>query len=572
MSEQDTSEEVQVASKQPTNTGHNSSEQAASSNKWDGKSILLTLLGGLLPAGSLVMYFYTGAERNDPKIHWLPISIMLIIIFLIILFLWKKLWIFKNISQFNSWIFGATLIGGTIAFLLPLGIANNFTKDGEGTALRQMLIYTTGGLLGVITLSETRRKNDLEKDKNEQDHIRQVHAERRSRYTKAVEQLADDNAAIRLGGVYTLFGLADEWLADNLIDKSTQVEESQTIVNNLCAYIRTPLSAEEKEKILEYSSPDNLYLTKKINFPEILKEEQGIRRTIMKEIKERTIIYSPIKRRTNWSNFYFDFSDSTFFYEIDFSMCKFNNRILFSNSLFAKESMFTGTEFLGSADFSNSTFKSVAMFIAASQKGFGDFTFEEAKFHMGAAFTGSEIEGRADFRGAEFNLDADFRESIFHESTFFSRTSFNKGVNFSGAAFCENTFFFDATFGNSKGLTSFLPEINFSNTTFIEEADFSWAKFYYPTNFSSASFYDSDPIFKKASFLGSTKNLPTIFQGPIEYVFSASHSSPFYITTEHHLSPHGDSHFIPTGADIFIIENKKPTKKEKTKKKKNKNK
>ena len=140
-----------------------------------------------------------------------------------------------------------------------------------------MLLYTTGGLLGVITLSETRRKNDLEKSKfteqqdqfkeqlksqkdnldlqlksqkdnldlqlkaqaknltsqlknqektltaqlkaqeenlilqinsqekkDRRDHTRQVHTERRSRYTKAVEQLAHEKAAIRLGGIYTL--------------------------------------------------------------------------------------------------------------------------------------------------------------------------------------------------------------------------------------------------------------------------------------------------------------------------------------------------------------------------------
>ena len=77
-----------------------------------------------------------------------------------------------------------------------------------------MLIYSTGGLLGVITLGETRRKNDQEKSKNENDHIRQVHAERRSRYTKAVEQLADEKATIRIGGIYTLVKLADEWLED----------------------------------------------------------------------------------------------------------------------------------------------------------------------------------------------------------------------------------------------------------------------------------------------------------------------------------------------------------------------
>ena len=327
MSDQGTSEEPLIASNQPTNTGRNSSEPATSGNKQGGQSTLLAILG-LITFVSWIVYFYTGAERNDPKIHWLPISLMLTIIFVIILFLCKKLWVFKNISQFNSWIFGVTLIGGTIAFLLPLGIANDFAKDGEGTTLRQMLIYTTGGLLGVITLSETRRKNDLDKirlddqrkqfeeqlnsqkenlekqlasqlesqreqiksqkenlelqlktqkenlekqletqlksqeyqlstqeKKDQRDHDRQVHAERRSRYDKAVEHLAGEKSSVRTGGIYALVGLVDEWLADPSVKKDAKDIEAQTIINTLCAYIRSPFDLAEKQNSLEHPLP-----------------------------------------------------------------------------------------------------------------------------------------------------------------------------------------------------------------------------------------------------------------------------------------------------------------------------
>ena len=57
------------------------------------------------------------------------------------------------------------------------------------------------------------------------DHIRQVHAERRSRYTKAVEQLADEKATVRLGGIYTLIGLVDEWLTDDTLEVEEQQKE-----------------------------------------------------------------------------------------------------------------------------------------------------------------------------------------------------------------------------------------------------------------------------------------------------------------------------------------------------------
>ena len=81
------------------------------------------------------------------------------------------------------------------------------------------------GVLAMLTLWENRRKNLQEKDKNDIDHTRQVKAERRSRYAKAIEQLADDKSTVRLGGIYTLAKLADEWLSD---DKTVPSEDSRT--------------------------------------------------------------------------------------------------------------------------------------------------------------------------------------------------------------------------------------------------------------------------------------------------------------------------------------------------------
>lgn len=136
-------------------------------------------------------------------------------------------------------------LGGTWAFFLPIAINSGFNKDDDGPALRQLLIYATGGVLGVITLGETRHKND-------QEHMRQVHAERRSRYATAIEQLADEKAPIRLGGIYTLIKLVDEWLADKktLPNEEERREEGQVIINSLCAYIRSPFDLASSAKVL----------------------------------------------------------------------------------------------------------------------------------------------------------------------------------------------------------------------------------------------------------------------------------------------------------------------------------
>src|SRR2546430_5499357 len=53
-------------------------------------------------------------------------------------------------------------------------------------------------------------------------------------YTKAVEQLGNDKAPVRLGGLYALERLAQ----DNLAHR-------QTVVDVICAYLRMPFSATE---------------------------------------------------------------------------------------------------------------------------------------------------------------------------------------------------------------------------------------------------------------------------------------------------------------------------------------
>ena len=64
----------------------------------------------------------------------------------------------KWLRMFYVWIGVLAVLGGAWAFLFPLAINADFSKTGDGAALRQTLIYTTGGLLGVITLGETRHK------------------------------------------------------------------------------------------------------------------------------------------------------------------------------------------------------------------------------------------------------------------------------------------------------------------------------------------------------------------------------------------------------------------------------
>ena len=110
------------------------------------------------------------------------------------------------IRHFIKLLIGFGLGGGAIALVLPWILwLHCGMSSGSSDQLRLHLLYVTGGIIAVLTLLQTNwknqgdrlkidadiKKNEQDAEKNERDHIRQVLAERRSRYTKAVEQLAD---------------------------------------------------------------------------------------------------------------------------------------------------------------------------------------------------------------------------------------------------------------------------------------------------------------------------------------------------------------------------------------------
>ena len=263
--------------------------------------------------------------------------------------------------------------------------------------LRLAFLYITGGAIAVMGLIETFRKNnneklktDQEKEKNDRDHLRQVRAGRRERYTKAVEQLGDEKAPIRMGGVYTLVGLVDEWLEDESIDKyEDRLKEGQVIINNLCAYIRSPFTLASHYNELSNPTPKGIYKDKKEKFyadKAILDSEADVRLSIIKEIHDR--IQDPDKNTPGaWSGFEYDFSGSTFFYPIDLT-----------NSYYAKPINFSGSTYTSWADFSGSTYK-------------GEAYFRNSTYQSKAIFNGSTYKGRTVFIGSIFYSDVSFGEN-----------------------------------------------------------------------------------------------------------------------------------------------------------------
>ena len=411
-----------------------------------------------------------------------------------------------KVPLFYAWIGAIAIFGGALAFLLPIALNSGFGKDDDGRVLRQLILYTTGGVLGVITLGESHRKNNQEKEKNENDHTRQVYAERRSRYTKAIEQLADEKAAVRLGGIYTLVGLVDEWLADDSFkEESDRHKEGQVIVNSLCSYIRSPFPLALKAEMIEGDSEPDNYEGDFSKDQAAFREEQDIRRAIFVEMGKRSS--GTIEEEGEvvetvpgpWSDFDFDFSRAPIFYPLnnlnieqgnfastrfygkaDFVDAKFVRDADFRNAKFTKDADFWGAEFTGNADFQYAEFLE-------------DAGFRKAKFTRNAAFQYAKFTRNADFWEAEFTGDTDFWEAEFTGNAHFLGARFSGNAHFLGAKFTGN-----AGFGNTK----FTGNAGFGNTKFTGNAHFLGAKFTGNANFGNTKF-TGDAYFLDAKFTGN---------------------------------------------------------------------
>ena len=471
----------------------------------------------------------------------------------------------KNVPLFYCWLGAIAVLGGAAAFFLPIAVNSGFNKDDDGSALRQALLYTTGGLLGVITLGETHRKNNQEKEKNENDHIRQVHAERRSRYAAAVEQLANDKAPIRLGGVYTLSSLVDEWLSDETLTEEAQKNEGQVIINNLCSYIRSPFPLAEKleeykarkefekleakgpisfsmkeaqryqvllkrfENSAEYQEPEDLALGQTI-----FNEEQDVRRTIFVEMSKRSSTFLREKNYIgkltitapgSWSIFDFDFTQAPIFYPLNSITIEKAN---FRAASFYVDANFIDTVFIQDADFSQATF--------TNRGAFGRTTFAQ----------------KANFRHAKFMHNATFMLTTFTQNAKFNGTTFAQNAYFEVVHFLK-----DADFGNAHVTTqnekfslptTFAQNVRFRFVSFKGKADFRGVIFAKNSEFSGIHFSD-DPIFVSKYVAKKVRAQFSAQSDPQDYVFSVPQSSkPITLGQTTFL---GKPFTIPVGAVLF---------------------
>jgi len=413
--------------------------------------------------------------------------------------------------------------------------------------LRLAFLYITGGAIAVMGLVETFRKNnneklknDQDKEKNDRDHLRQVRAERRERYTKAVEQLGSKEAPVRMGGVYTLVGLVDEWLEDESIEKyEDRLKEGQVIINNLCAYIRSPFTLASHYDELKQDTPDaeGVYQDKVQEFyadKATLDSEADVRLGIIKEIHDR--LRGP-KEETpgTWSDFEYDFSGSIFFYPIDLTHSYYAKPINFSGSTYKSLVNFSGSTYKVLANFSGSTYekdvtfstytynrrstyKGEAKFSSSTYKGEANFSnsiysfnvfiypasidFSGSTYQKSSDFSGSTYQGLANFSGSTYKAETEFNDSFYESSVDFSNSTYYDRVEFHGynlgSGYESLTYEGTANFSHSV----YLGTPVFGPSTYESEAIFSNSIYSEPVNFSSSNTYEDKVDFSKSIYHG----------------------------------------------------------------------
>ena len=370
-----------------------------------------------------------------------------------------------------------------------------------------------------------------------------LQTERRERYTHALEQFLDGQPAVRLGGVYTLANLTDEWLTDTSLPEQVRREEAQTIIDALTECIRTPYPLAQKRQVLEADEAPEGYEGDFTRDQEALREEQLVRRTVFMEFSRRLAAVSESSKAGHkksqhaippispmWADLRFDFGGAPIFYPLrqlhfqnaDFDSATFYGPADFFGATFHGDTSFSAAQFTADASFNSANFNDWVGFSAAHFAGAAEFS--GARFADAASFATVTFTGEADFSDAVFSAAADFAVASFESDADFSRlntagiasftaiafggkaiftaSTFHDEAHFAASVFNRPAVFSKSLFGGTARFAGIATKQSamFRDTSFAGAADFSGASFTQYEDFGGARF-DGDATFSRASFI-----------------------------------------------------------------------
>jgi uncharacterized protein YjbI with pentapeptide repeats len=271
-------------------------------------------------------------------------------------------------------------------------------------------------------------------------------------FSNSVEQLGHEQAAVRLGGLYSLERLAQ----DNPAHRDT-------VVSVMCAYLRMPFLTQNTPGVARRGVTYPLELLDTLD--RAGQQELQVRLTAQSIL--RTHLFDNGDSHPNyWPRIYLDLSGAEL---IHFSLSEC--RVQIAN--------FEGARFIGGATFRKAEFTKIATFIRADFQGEADFS--GAHLINAANFDDSTFRGSADFTAATFGRMVTFNGVTFGNDARFTKANFPDLVIFRSARFAAAAYFNEAAIQECRFQDSeFRGFAVFDSTQFSLRPDFAGASASHP--------------------------------------------------------------------------------------------
>ncbi|THV37758.1 pentapeptide repeat-containing protein [Glycomyces buryatensis] len=285
----------------------------------------------------------------------------------------------------------------------------------------RLIFYAIAGIGGVVALTIAYRKQRL----GEAAEAREESKLFAEQFAAAADQLSSEQAANRLGGVYAMASLADDW-----------DHGRQKCVNVLCAYLRMPYDPPHL--------PENATAEQALDYKHARQERQ-VRHAIFDAIGER-LRTEPVEGRT-WHHCNFDFSGATidggdlhkavFAGPVSFRKAQFPEGLLFARGAkFLDGILFGGVVINGGAiSLFEAEFSDLAQF-ADMEVTAGSLNFSGAIFRGFTTFRYTRFAGGEVGFGMQFDIDGSrFEGEVHFEEAAFTGTD----VSFRGSTIVGGT-------------------------------------------------------------------------------------------------------------------------------------
>jgi len=277
-------------------------------------------------------------------------------------------------------------------------------------------------------------------------------------YTRAVDQLGSDRAAVRLGGLYALERLAQD-----------HPQQRQTVVDIVCAYLRMPHADSQQEPEVRHTAQRLLVRHLRASDPD-----------------------------TYWPAVRIDLRGARLV-DFDARHCVFGGTLL-TGVVFEGTTRLDDAVFDDGLDLSGSRFTGEARLQRMRSPSL--VRFDDVTFDAGVSLTDTDV-AQASFVGASFGAAAWFDEFTVGGDCAFDGCRFTGAASFRGARFTQGVSFEHATFGADVDFHDarydgialyrfavFTGAASFGNATFEARVSFGRAKFHAAVEFTGATFRD----------------------------------------------------------------------------------